>query len=100
LFRSFMDLHDLPSEWKEAVITPIFKKANPSECCNYRPIAITCICCKLFESIVVSNLLDYLNDRNLINNCQHGFFKNILVSQICWSHVEIGLYLFRITNPY
>ena len=74
LFRSFMDLVDLPSEWKEAVITPIFKKANPSECCNYRPIAITCICCKLFELIVVSNLLDYLNDRNLINNCQHGFF--------------------------
>ena len=83
-----MDLHDLPSEWKEAVITPIFKKANPSECCNYRPIAITCICCKLLESIVVSNLLDYLNDRNLINKCQHGFKKNILVSQICWSHVD------------
>ena len=91
LFRSFMDLHDLPSEWKEAVITPIFKKANPSECCNYRPIAITCICCKLFESIVVSNLLDYLNDRNLINNCQHGFFlkhsclTNLLESCRDWS---------------
>ena len=51
LFRSFMDLHDLSSEWKEAVITPIFKKANPSECCNYRPIAITCICCKLSNQI-------------------------------------------------
>ena len=75
IFRNIIDLHDLPSEWKEAVITPIFKKSNPSECCNYRPIALTCICCKLFESIIVTNLLDYLNDKNLINKCQHGFLK-------------------------
>ena len=73
LFRAIIDLHELPTEWKEAVITPIFKKGDPSDISNYRPIAITCICCKLLESIVVSDLLQYLNNHNLINKCQHGF---------------------------
>jgi len=36
----------------------------------------SCICCKLLESIIVINLLDYLNDHKLINKCQHGFLKN------------------------
>ena len=76
LFRSIVDLHVFPSDWKKSVVTPIFKKGDPSELGNYRPIALTCICCKLLESIIVSNLLDYLNDRKLINKCQHGFLKN------------------------
>ena len=76
LFRSIVDLHELPSEWKKAVISPIFKNGNPSDLGNYRPIALTCICCKLLESIIVINLLDYLNDHKLINKCQHGFFLN------------------------
>ena len=36
---------------------------------------MTCICCKLLESIVVSDLLQYLNNHNLINKCQHGFLR-------------------------
>ena len=76
LFQSVIDLHDLPSDWKKSVITPIFKKGNPSLVENYRPsIALTCICCKLLESIVVLNLLDYLNDHKLINSCKHGFLQ-------------------------
>ena len=36
---------------------------------------MTCICCKLLESIVVSDLLQYLNIHILINKCQHGFLR-------------------------
>jgi hypothetical protein len=76
LFRSFIDLQSLPSEWRHANITPKFKKGLPSLPANYRPIALTCCCCKIIESIIAASLIKYLQDHNLINKQQHGFLKN------------------------
>ena len=76
LFRTFIDLHLLPPEWRHAIITPKFKKGQPSEPANYRPIALTCCCSKILESIVASSLITYLQDHKLINKHQHGFLKN------------------------
>ena len=75
LFRTFFELHDIPSEWKHAIITPIFKKGAPSNPSNYRPIALTCTCCKIFESLIAAELLDFLKEHNLISKHQHGFLK-------------------------
>ena len=52
LFRSFLDLRNLPDEWRQAIITPKFKKEIPSDVSNYRPIALTCTACKIFESLI------------------------------------------------
>ena len=76
MFRTFIDLHSLPSEWRHANITPKFKKGLPSDPANYRPIALTCCCCKILESIIASTLINYLQEHNLINKQQHGFLKN------------------------
>ena len=75
LFRTFFELHDIPSEWKHAIITPIFKKGAPSNPSNYRPIALTCTCCKIFESLIAAELLDSLKEHNLISKHQHCFLK-------------------------
>ena len=51
LFRNCIDLHQLPNEWKFAIITPKFKSGSPSLPSNYRPIALTtCTCCKILET--------------------------------------------------
>ena len=42
----------LPTSWRHAYITPIFKKGDPSCAANYRPISLTSTACKLMESIV------------------------------------------------
>ena len=76
MFRSFIDLRTLPQEWKHSIITPKFKKGNPSDPSNYRPIALTCTCCKILESCISSNLIDFLLTHNLISKSQHGFLKN------------------------
>ena len=75
MYRTLIDLHTLPSEWRLSIITPVFKKGSPSDPANYRPIALTCTCCKIMESIIVSDLLDFLSDHNLITRHQHGFLK-------------------------
>ena len=91
LFRSLNDLHTLPTEWKLSIITPIFKKCSPSNPANYRLIALTCTACKILESIIASDLLNFLNSHQLINKHQHGFLKkhstltNLLESVNDWS---------------
>ena len=91
LFRSLIDLHAVPSEWKLSTITPIFKKGSPSDPANYRPISLTCTCCKILESIIACELLEYLSSHNLITKHQHGFLKkhstttNLLESVNDWS---------------
>ena len=67
LFRSFIDLHSLPQEWKLSTVTPIFKKGDPADPSNYRPIALTCTCCKILESIIANELTNFLIDHKLIS---------------------------------
>ena len=55
--------------------TAHFKKGSPSDPANYRPISLTCTCCKILESIITSQVLQFLQDHNLITKHQHGFIS-------------------------
>ena len=66
----------LPSCWKHSVITPIFKKGDPTMAANYRPISLTSIPCKVMESIVREALLDHLTINNFLSPDQHGFLAS------------------------
>ena len=52
LFTFSFDHGILPAAWLISFITPIFKKGNPAEANNYRPIALTSCMCKLMETII------------------------------------------------
>ena len=40
---------------------------------NYRPVSLTCIICKLMESIVRDSIVSHLAENELILSSQHGF---------------------------
>ena len=40
---------------------------------NYRPVSLTCICCKTLEHIIVSNINKHLAFESILADCQHGF---------------------------
>ena len=42
---------------------------------NYRPISLTCICCKLMESLVRDIVMDHFVSNNLFSDKQYGFIK-------------------------
>ena len=58
--------------WKEANVSPIFKKGDKSDP-NYRPIFLICVLCKVLEHIVASNLTKHLANFNILFELQHGF---------------------------
>lgn len=43
---------------------------------NYRPITLTSYICKTLETLIKRKLVDYLNEKNLLSDCQHGFVKH------------------------
>ena len=73
LFNKSLETGLIPEEWKHANVTAIFKKGSRSQPGNYRPVSLTCICCKILESFVRDVIVDHLNDNNLYTQCQHGF---------------------------
>ena len=56
LFQPSYDTGILPSVWKSANVTPVYKKGPVYEASNYRPVSLTCIPCKLMEHIICSNM--------------------------------------------
>ena len=45
--------HCLPTQWLQAFATPIFKKVSTSDPANYRPIYLTCTCCRVIIIIII-----------------------------------------------
>ena len=73
IFQASYDQGKLPTDWKHATITPVFKKGSRSDPSNYRPISLTSVCCKLLEQILKSSISDHLETHNILTPQQHGF---------------------------
>ena len=75
IFRQ--SLHDgvIPSIWKNADVAPVFKEGGRDTAENYRPISLTCICCKILEHIIGSHIRYHLDQYGILSAYQHGFRK-------------------------
>ena len=63
----------VPDDWRQANVAPVFKKGEKYNAANYRPVLLTCICCKTLEHIIVSNINKHLAFESILADCQHGF---------------------------
>ena len=66
----------IPQEWKECIVTIIPKKGSTLHIENTRPISQTNIIVKIFEKIINSEMMDFLETNNLLHENQGGFRKN------------------------
>lgn len=71
IFRRSIDEGQFPSIWKLSSITPIFKSGDKSHAKNYRPISILSHIAKLFEKLVLKDILPSGNP--ILINEQYGF---------------------------
>ena len=73
LFNKSLESGTLPTDWKTADITAIFKKGTKSDPGNYRPVSLTCVLCKVLESIIRDEIVEHMTKQKLFSDCQHGF---------------------------
>ena len=55
IFNESLAQGAVPDDWRQANVAPVFKKGEKYDAANYRPVSLTCICCKTLEHIIVSN---------------------------------------------
>ena len=75
LFNLSLEKGIVPSEWKEANITPLFKKGSRNKPENHRTVSLTSVVCKLLETLIRDHMVEFLVKHKLINTSQHGFLK-------------------------
>ena len=64
---------EIPQEWKNTKVTPIFKAGNETNIENYGPISVLPVVVKVFERLVYAQLYSFLLERNLLTGSQSGF---------------------------
>ena len=62
-----------PDSLKRAKIIPIYKKGDPYDVSNYRPISILSCFSKILEKIMYNRLERYLITNKLLSQSQYGF---------------------------
>jgi len=63
----------LPSCWKYAHITPIYKKGNRSAADNCHPISLTSPIVQILESIIKDHITHHILANSIFSSSQHGF---------------------------
>ena len=76
LYNKCLSTGVFPEVLKVGKITPIFKKGNPENIQNYRPISTLPIFGKIFEKIIYNRLYKFLASKNILTEYQFGFRKN------------------------
>ena len=63
----------VPDIWKQANITPIFKKDDASDPSNYRPISLLSCIGKVLEKLVHKYVFNFFRENAVITALQSGF---------------------------
>ena len=81
---------NVPDDCRHANVSTVDKKGEKYEAANYRPVSLTCICCKPPEHILMSNINKQIALDSILADCQHGFrSRRVLrnpVGPVCVRH--------------
>ncbi|XP_065678462.1 uncharacterized protein LOC136093401 [Hydra vulgaris] len=67
LFNKSFETGKLPKLWLCANIVPLFKNGDKLNPCNYRPVSLTSVVCKVMEKIIKDKMMKHLVKNKLIN---------------------------------
>ena len=72
-----------PDSLKNATITPVYEKDDPTDKVNYRPVSVLPLLSKIFEKVIYNHLLEYMDlflskllcGFRKAHSTQHALFK-------------------------
>lgn len=75
IYQKSVETSELPNQWREATITPIYKKGSRNLAENYRPVSLTSMVCKTIEDLVAEDITLHVKANSQGCKEQHGFSK-------------------------
>lgn len=63
----------IPSEWKRSQTVLVYKKGNPKEVKNYRPISLLRTITKLYTGLLTTRLSKWVGNHSVLSPGQKGF---------------------------
>lgn len=75
LMNMVVSKNDIPVQWKQATVTPVFKAGCPGTAGHYRPISTLPITAQILEKCIHTQLSKYLENNSLLSDNQYGFRK-------------------------
>ena len=73
LINKSIEMWEFPSNWKEALVTPVLTKGDPQLLENYRPVSCLPAASKLLEMIICDQTTSFIEKNNILPPSQHGF---------------------------
>ena len=69
-----LNKEELPEEWKDSIIVPIYKKGDKTDCSIYRGISLLTNTYKILANILLSRFIPYAE--GIIGVHRYGFRRN------------------------
>jgi hypothetical protein len=99
IFNLSLSVNKVPALWKTSCIVPVPKKKSVQTMNDLRPVALTSVCMKVFERIVLFRLSDFVKD--FVDPCQFAYRRNrsvddavLYVLNKIYSHLDkLGTYI-------
>ena len=73
LFNDVYDRGEVPADWCESIICPIFKSGSKREPQNYRGISLMNSISKIFNGILTARVQKWAEENNVLDESQAGF---------------------------
>ena len=80
LLNKMLRTGNFPDKLKLADITPVFKKNNPLEKANYRPVSVLPVVSKIFERIMEKQVTPFTE--KLLSLYLYGYGKDFSTQQV------------------
>lgn len=104
-FNILMSKGTFPDILKTGRITPVYKKGNPEEIENYRPISTLSVFGKIFEKLLYSRIYSFVSSQGILSKTQFGFRQshstshavnysvNLITKSLKQKHHVLGIFI-------
>ena len=75
IFNLCVDQGVFPDLMKYSKVIPLFKSGDSKDTNNYRPVSVLPVFSKVFEKVMLNQMLNHFNTNKILHDQQYGFTK-------------------------